>query len=226
MSQTDDLMLVTAFDQSVDNQDLTILDKVGEIIDDAVKKKNAYIALNACKSLVQISRTSGLGLAKILYLIYVNWEDFGIKDEFESVVYDYVGLHKYTVNKYIRVWGMHQEKRIPEKFEEKIIQRNIRDQIPIANALKQGYKINEKEWDKLANAPDFSEVSRIVREDIKHKPMSVDALRLYLDKNGTIYAYQNNQKEIVGALNIHNENEMVQQAVQRIINNSGILEES
>lgn len=226
MTQNDEMMLVTAFDQSIDTQDLTILDKVGEIIDDAVTKKNAYIALNACKSLVQISRTSGLGLAKIIYLIYVNWEDFGIQDKFEDVVYDYVGLHKYTINKYIRVWGMHQEKQIPEQFEEKIIQRNIRDQIPIANALNQGYKINEDEWDKLANASDFSEVSRIVREDIKKKPMSVDALRLQMDGMGTIWAWKGGKKGMVGTLNIHEQDEMVQQAIQRIINNSGILEES
>jgi hypothetical protein len=222
----DELMLVTSFDQSLDTEDLSILDRIDKILEDAVKKKDAYIALNACRSLVQVSKTSGLGLAKILYYIYTDWDEFGIEDKFEDIVYEYVGLHKYTVHKYVRVWAMHQEKRIPAQFEKEIMQRNIKEQIPIANALVQGYDINEDNWEKLSNASDFNEVARIVREDIKNKEPSIDALRLRLDNMGAIWAYKAEQKRLVGALNIRDADEIVKHAVQRIINNCGIMEDS
>ena len=175
---------------------------------------------------MQVSKTSGLGLAKILYYIYTDWEDFGIEDKFEDIVYEYVGLHKYTVHKYVRVWAMHQENRIPAKYEQEIMQRNIKEQIPIANALVQGYDINEDNWEKLSNASDFNEVARIVREDIKNKEPSIDALRLRLDNMGAIWAYKAGEKRLVGALNVKDADEIVKQAVQRIINNCGIMEES
>ena len=225
MTQTDDLVLVTSFDQSIDT-DLSILDRIDKILAEAVEKKDAYIALNACKELVQVSKISGLGLAKMLYSIFTKWDEFGINDKFEDVVYEYVGLHKYTVHKYVRVWAMHEEKRIPAQFEQDILQRNIKDQIPIANALVQGYKIDDDNWEKLSNASDFNEVARIVREDIKGKEPSVDALRLYIDIVGAIYAYKGGQKRLVGALNIRDEDEIVKQAIQRIINNCGIMEDS
>ena len=226
MSRLDDLMIVTSFDQSIDSRDLSILDRINIIMDEAIEKHDAYIALDVCKTLRQAAKISGLGLAKILYLIYQHWDDFDVEDAFEDVVYEYVGLHKYTVQKYIKVWGMHQEKIIPAKFEEEIIQKNIGEQIPIANALKQGYKIDEPTWNKLANASDFHEVAKIVREEVKNKPPSVDALRLYLDGLGAIWAYKGNEKKSIGVLNINDEDDIVQQAIQRIINNCGIMEES
>lgn len=226
MSQTDELLLVTSFDQSIDTEDLSILDRIDKILAKAVAEKDAYIALNACKSLVTVSKISGLGLAKILYNVFTLWDEFEIQDAFDDVVYEYVGLHKYTVHKYVRVWAMHQEKRIPAKYEQEILQRNIREQIPIANALVQGYKIDDENWDKLSNASDFNEVAKIVREDIKGKEPSIDALRLQLGIMGEIWAYKAGQKRLVGALNIRDEDEIVKQAIQRIINNCGIMEDS
>jgi len=222
----DELIISTSFDQSINSKDLSILDRVNRIVEDAIRKHNAYIALDACKALRQATKISGLGLAKILYLIYMHWDDFEIEDEFDDVVYEYVGLHRYTVQKYIKVWGMHQEKIIPAQFEEEIIQKNIGEQIPIANALKQGYKIDEQTWDKLANAPDFQSVAKIVREEVKNKPPSVDALRLYLDGVGTIWAYKGEVKAMVGTLLVHDKSEVVQQSIQRIVNNCGMMEES
>jgi hypothetical protein len=226
MTQTDDIMLVTSFDQSIATEDLSILDRIDSILDEAVKAKNAYIALNACKSLVRVAKTSGIGLAKMLYHIYSKWDEFEINDAFEDIVYEYVGLHKYTVQKYVRVWAMHQENKIPEKYEQDILQRNIKEQIPIANALVQGYKIDDENWDKLVDASDFTEVAKIVREDIKKKEPSIDALRLYLTKMGAIMAYKGGKTRMVGTLNIRDVDEIVKQAIQRIINNCGIMEDS
>jgi hypothetical protein len=224
MTSTDDLLLTTPFDQSIDTDDLTVLDRVDKILNDAILHKNAYIALDACKALLQVAKISGLGLAKILYVIYSNWDVFEIEESFESIVYEYIGLHKYTVNRYVRVWGMHQEKQIPEQFEEKIMQRNIKDQIPIATALKQGYKIDSEQWGKLADAADFQEVSQIVREDIKGKERKKGTLLMFLNADGSIWATKEGERIYVGSLQVHDKNELVQQAIQRIMDNTPIRE--
>lgn len=226
MKNSDEIMLVTPFDQSIDNDDLSMLDRIDKILEDALKSKNAYIALDACKSLVQVAKISGLGLSKILYFIYYHWDEFGIDDNFEDIVYEYVGLHKYTVSRYVRVWGMHQEKKIPAKFEQEILQRNIKDQIPIATALKQGYKIDDRQWSELASASDFQEIAEIVREDIKGKDRRKGTLQLFIDKMGTIWATKEGTKRFVGSLEVKDKDEIVQQAIQRIIGNSGIRENS
>ena len=218
------LCLLLHLIQSIDNEDLSILERIDKILDKAVAEKNAYIALDACKSLVQVTKISGLGLAKILYLTFSHWDEFGINDNFEDVVYEYIGLHKYTVSHYVRVWGMHQENKIPEKYEKDILQRNIRDQIPIATALKQGYEIEDKQWDRLVNAADFQEVSQIVREDIKKKERKKGLLQIFIDDMGTLYATKEGKRRFVGTLQIKDEDEIVQQAIQRIIYNSGIRE--
>ena len=222
----DDMVLVTPFDQSIDTNDLSILDRIDKILQEAVVKKDAYIALNVCRSLYQAAKISGLALAKILYFIYANWKEFGIEDKFEDTVYEYVGLHRYTVQKYIRVWGMHEENKIPAKFEKEIIQRNILEQIPIANALKKGYEIDDEHWEKLSNASDFHEISKIVRQDIEGKEPSINALILHIDNIGSIWAYKAGQKRFIGNLEIKDEDEIVQQAIQRILTNCGIMEDS
>jgi len=225
-SKDDELMLITSFDQSIDSDDLSVLERIDDVIKEAIEQKNAYIALSACKSLLMIAKTSGLGLAKILYLISYNWSSFEIEDEFNDVVFEHLGMHKYTVSRYVRVWEMHQEDKIPKKYEQRILQRNIRDQIPIATAIKQGCEITDKQWEKLANAADFQEVSQIVREDIKGKERKKGLLQIFIDDMGTIYATKEGKRRFVGTLQIKDNDEIVQQAIQRIISNTGIRESS
>jgi len=225
-SNSDELLFVTPFDQSIDTDDLSILERVDALIKESIEKKNAYIALNACKSLLQVAKISGLGLAKILYLIYDNWEIYGVEDAFEDVVYEYIGLHKYTVNRYVRVWEMHENKKIPEKYEQRILQRNIKDQISIASAMKQGFAIADEQWDNLANAADYQEVAAIVREEIKKAEPKKGTLMLFMDDIGLIWATKEGIRKFVGSLEVKDEDEMVQQAIQRIISNAGIRESS
>jgi len=223
---TDDLLTISGdFDQDLADNDDWLLHKVDEVIERARTEHNAYIALDNCKMLKSIIKTSGLGLAKLLYLIYHYWDEFGIEDNFEDVVYEYVGVHSHTVNRYVRVWGMHAENRVPEEYKQDILGKNIRDQIPIANALVQGYEITKEDWKNLAEAPDYNAVSQIILEDVKESPGRKSALHIFLDGMGTIWAKKGDEpKKFVGSLEIHSDEESVKQSIQRIIKNTGILE--
>jgi hypothetical protein len=219
---SDEFLIITSLDQPLDIDDKEILQKAENVIQEAIEQQNAYIALNVCRELVGVGKLSGMALAKILYSIKDSWESFDIDDWFEDVVYEYIGLHQTTVTRYVRVWEMYAEEKIPKKFEEKIQQRNIKEQIPIANAIAQGCEIDDDDWKELADAPDLSTVLRVVR-DISGKPPRKSSLQIYLDRDGSLWAYQENQKGFVGSLEVDDKEELVKKAIERLVKNSGVM---
>ena|SRR4030067_2958545 len=218
----DELMLLSSLDQSLSTDNDWVLKRVEEIIAEAVAEKDAYKALNLCKTLREISQLSGLGLAKALYLIYKNWENFGLTDNFESVAYEHLGLHKITVTSYVRIWGMFDEKIVPEEYAELLMQHNIKDLLPIANTIAQGYELEEHDWQELAEAPDYSSV-QIRCRDIKGQPPRKNSLQLFLNPAGEIWAYQQEQRYLIGYLEIESDKETVKKAIERITKASGIM---
>lgn len=219
----DTLMIIGSLDQPIQTDNGWVLKRIDEIIDESVEKHNAFIALNACKQLVEVSKTSGMALAKALHLTKQHWDEYDQADEFESVAYEYLGLHKATVDRYVNVWNMFAGKDVPEELKEEIQQRNIKDLIPVAKALEQGYEIGKDTWRDIADAPDFNTVSKIVREDVKGVAPRKGSLQLYLDDLGTIWAFYNDKKYFVGSLEVDSEDEAVQKSIKRIISGGGIL---
>ena len=218
-----DLILLNGLDQSLPVKDDWILDKVDEIIKESLDRKDVYYALNSCKALKQIAQLSGIALAKFFYLIRDNWDAYEIDEDFDEIAFDYVGVHKNTVSNYTRVWEMHDTDVIPESVSEDIRQRNIKDQIPIALALDQGYEIDEEDWQDLSDAPDFTTVAAKIRE-IKGKEPRKSALLIFISDDGTLTVTQEGQTEFVGYLNTDEAGEIAQKAIQRILKASGVLE--
>jgi hypothetical protein len=170
----------------------------------------------------QIAQLSGIALAKFFYLIRENWDEYEIGDDFDDVAFDYVGVAKETVDRYVRVWKMHELKLIPEQFAEDIRQKNIKDQIPIATAVAQGYEINEDDWQELVDAPDNTTVGAKVRE-IKGKEPSKSALLIFLTSDGTLSVTQEGETEFVGYLNVDDAGLIAEKAIERIKRSAGIL---
>ena len=225
MTNNDDIMLVGSLDQPIVTDNGWILERIDVIIQESVQKHDAIIALNVCKQLVEISKTSGLALAKALYLIKINWDEYDVGDEFTNTVLDYTGLHQHTIDRYVSVWAMFANHNVPKDLLEEVIQRNIKDLIPVAKAIEQGYEIDRDNWEAIAEATDFAEVAKIVREDIKQKEPRKGSLQLYMDRTGTIWAFQNDERKFVGSLEVTDEDEVVQKAINRIINGSGIIKQ-
>ena len=110
---TDELELLDGIDQSVPVDDTVILQRVDEIIAESVREKDGYIALNACRQLIQIKKLAGVALAKFFYLIKENWDVYEIGDSFDDTVADYSGVLPATVSKYVKIWSMYENKLIP-----------------------------------------------------------------------------------------------------------------
>jgi hypothetical protein len=219
----DTLLLFDGLDQSITTDHDWALKRVEEIIQQSVVSRDAYVALNACKSLIQVSKISGLSLAKALYLVKSNWSNYDIEDEFEDVAYSYIGLHPHTISRYVCLWKAYDKNLIPENVREEIQQQNVKQQIPIAMALEQGYEIDDATWKKLSDAPDLSSVSKILREDVKGQEPRKGSLQLSIDNIGTIWAFAEGNRYFVGSLEVDSDEEFIQKSIERIKKGAGIL---
>lgn len=218
----DELMVVSPLDQALDTDNIGFLDRIKQTVQESVEKKDISIIMGVLDSMVKASKMSGLGLACGLYYINKNWETFGIDDDFVDYVYVVLGLHRHTTDRYIDVWSMYDNKEIPEEIAPRIMQQNIKSQIPIAKAIAQGNEFDEEQWEELAEASSESEVRFIIRE-AKGKEPRKGSLQLFLDRDGSLKVISDGQIFEAGYLDIFSDEPAVQKAVDRIVSNSGIL---
>jgi len=220
----DELLIISPLDQSLEVEDEDgVLDKIRQIITDSIEEKDAQKALHVCYQIVKILKLGGLALAESLYMISSHWEELNVNDAFEDVVSAKTGLHKFTVQRYVSVWSMYAQDKIPEEYREQVRQMNIKSQIPIAQALDAGYEIDDEEWEELVDAGDFSGVNAKMR-DIKGKEPRSHALILMMDRDGGIKAIKKDEQRYVGWLNVDDKDEVVQQAISRLVKGGGVLE--
>lgn len=224
MTPHEDNFLITAFDQPIVADSEWVMKKVDETLKESLKKKDVFIALEMCKQLVAIGQVTGLALSKSLYFLEKNWEKYNIEEAFDDVVFEYIGKHKHTVERYVKVWGMFDAGVVPQDHVEELQQGNIGHLFPIANAIYQGYEISEENWNKLAEAEDYTTVLKIVREDVKGAEPRKGSLQLYLYRDGSIFAFFQGERYFVGSLEVEAKEEPIQRAIERIKKNTGILE--
>jgi len=219
---SEDLLELNGLDQSLSVDTEPMLEKIDEIVQESIERGDVYYALNFGKGLIEVAQVSGMGLAKLFYLLKENWDKFEIGDDFESVAYSYVGRTKDTVDKYIRVWKMYEDSTVPLKYADDVLQKNIKDQIPIANMLAQGYEPDEKQWQQIVDAPDYTSVGAVVR-DIKGKEPRKSALLIFIDDDGNLNAQQEGETQFVGYLN-EEPGDIAEKAIQRIIRAAGVMQ--
>lgn len=218
-------LILSPLDQETPANGDWALELIDQKVHEAIELRDVSIVFDTIKRLRELAKITGLALAKILYMTHKYRGDFGLEDTFSDSVFDATGLHQHTTERYIKVWSLFEQKQIPQHLEQEFQQKNIKDLIPIANAFHQGYDITDEDWSELAHAPDYATVAKIVRDEIKHAEPRKNALQLYLKRDGTVVAYKNEQQYSVAWLDLADTNPIVQQAIERIKKNSGMLEE-
>lgn len=193
-----------------------ILERVDKILQEAIDAGNPDIAANAMKSLIGVSRISGLAMAKFCYTFQFQWDNFNRNDSFVDYMEEYLGRGKTTIKRYVRVWEMLVSGDIPREYCEKLKLQSIKSLVPMANLFASGFDVSTAQWGKLANAPDVTTVNKLVRE-IKGTPPRKNSLQLEMDTDGSIYAWKDGKKEFVGSLNVDDKSPIVQAAIARIM---------
>lgn len=220
-----DLVIYNPLDQGIPVKAQALEMKIHQILKQGRIREDGKIVLTAAQALVGAQKLSGKGLAQLYYGMKQDWEHYHIEDNLYDTIFEMVGHVKETVDRYINIWAMFEEKLIPDKFEKRIKDRPIRDQVIISALPAQGYEVTEKQWKKIVHAPDNSTLQKVVRE-IKKKEPRKSALILTLDREGNIWATQKSNRYYAGHLNIAERHiEIIDKAVQRIIKNSGIMED-
>ena len=221
----DELLIISPLDQSLEmNDEDHIIEKIEGMILESIEEKDIKKAISICKQVYGIALLSGKALARILYLIQTNWHRFEMNDNFYDVMMSATGLSKKTLQTYPAVYSMEAENKIPEQYKDDIMSKGIHNLIPIAQALDAGYEIEDDEWQELIEAPDFSTLNAKMR-DIKGKEPRSNALILMIDREGGLKAIKKDRQVYVGWLNIDDDDEVVQQAINRLIRGGGILDQ-
>lgn len=177
---------------------------------------NAVAVLNAFEKFMDVS---GIARAKALWG-FKNWftgtnqpgdfyEKFGITEKHQRTYAD----------RLIRLWTCVDQDMIPAS----VLKRQVRDLLPITEAISQGYDITAATWKKLEQALDTNEINEVLRE-VKGKPARKGSLNLTLDDKGTITAWYEGQGYFVGSLNVVEEEteDVIGKAITRIVERSGI----
>jgi len=222
---SDDFEVLALIDQSVPiKMEQSLFDRIDLVLAQSLKEKDPSIALSAGKNLLGVIRLGGLGLAKLLHGVYTRWNDY----EYSGTVYELAEeelgiLAKATVNRYVAVWDMLTGGYIPKDVIEYIKAKPMRQLVPMASLISQGFNVLMTDWLRMAHAIDIGEVAEIVRE-IKGKSPKKQTLTIFLEDDGTLQAWYNSQTKNIGYLDIKNENnEIVAKSIERIIDNSGII---
>ena len=219
---TEEFSITTSLDQSLPVDIQEELDRVDIVIKQSVATKDIEIAYGLCEDYIVGMKRRGLALAKALAKIEDNWDAYNIGDNFLDTTYMYLGIHRHTVERYCKIWRLFSY--VPDKYLEDVQQMGIKSIIPIANAVSQGYELDEDDWEEVLSDSSFANVNKYIREEVKGKEPRKSGLSLSLDREGSLWAYAEDKHFFIGSLEVVDDEPIVKKAIQRIVNNSGILE--
>lgn len=181
-------------------------------------------AFEAGAQFITAGVVSGIGLAKLAVEIKKAWPHFEIGAEFEDVAYKQWGLSVTTLRRYMRIWEMRVSGDAPQELLDQIANRPLKDQQAIATLWESGELEDAGDWEKIAKTSTNAELLQTIRE-IRGTEQRSSSIVLRLERDGTIQAWTKDGTFYVGHLAVEeqDENELLRKAINRIINNSGII---
>lgn len=199
-----------------------VMDAIDTVLSNLNDTGNFENVNTAIDTLLGLQRISGKSLAKLLYGAKYWWNNDNT--QVQSNFNDYMesrhgGLKAVTIDRYITVWENIQSNSIPPELAE----RPMRELIPIAKALSQGFVLTAKTIGSLVKATSLGEIGSILRT-VKNKPARKSSLQITWDRKGSLYAWKDGQRHFVGMLDKEGyaTDEVVKQAINRILDNAGV----
>lgn len=215
-------------------QDTQDFDLVDEVVTRSFAVGDPLIALEYARTLQRDSLLKGLAIAKLMYKIKQGWALFeraGIGDTFENVVDSMNGYKSSTIDKYIRMWeSIFENDTISPDIKEKIAGRPVKDLLLLTAAAREG-SFSQDQWERVATAADTNEVKEVIRAARGEQTSAKTAISIILTTKedssspvGTLSAFSNGQREVIGVLHVNNSSELAQKAIARIINAARVIE--
>lgn len=199
-----------------------VSEQVDQRIDKAIQHADLHEATRLVQQLIKIAKVSGRELTKVLYRFYQNWAVFQTEEDFLEWADRETGLHRHTVERYIRVESVFAKPSIPDEVKAELSERNLAELFPVANMVAQGYEPTAEQWQDILLQPDETSVRKKVMEIKGQEPRST-ALMLSVDGSGALWATKDGVRKYVGHVEVEDEHPIVQQAVERLLRNAGVL---
>lgn len=178
--------------------------------------------MNVLNGLNAVEDISGHAKAKLLWASD-EWYRQNVPDEnFIDHVTSTTEIKKITAHRYITVWRYVDDLTIPKEIAE----RPMRDLVPIAMTLSQGYDISKEQWRKIKLSANDGELREVLRK-IKGKAERKSARVIKLARDGSLYGYKGKQQYFLGYLNIleAKDDEVLAEFIEKIKISVGIVED-
>ena len=195
------------------------------VVQDAVKHKDPEIALSYGAKLHESGQALWIAIAALTYEMKLRWKkEFESDDDFTIVASARWNKAPETIRRYVEIWEwVIQKPGHPADRLLALLSKPMQGLWYVKQAAREG-QITEPVWREIAKAPDISslrEIGRRVRGGDVGR--AKDALKIMLESDGTIKARRKGVYEVVGYLNLEEDSAVVQSAIERIQNRSGIF---
>lgn len=213
--------------------ELRVFDTVDEIIIQAITAGDPVPAMNFANELIRSSQVRGVALAKLFYGLSEQWNLFqaaGYDDNFVDFTEVHTGYSAQTITKYTRMWkNIFANPEISENVKKQLMGREI-GQLLLLTALA-GEGVDEDKMEEIANTSDERALKEAIRSERGERTSSATSVRIYLQlreegnlPRGCLFVRRGNQTTIVGSLDVDSGEELVEKAINRIVNGAGISE--
>lgn len=173
-------------------------------------------------NLDELDSVTGHAKAKLLFASS-EWYKVNVPDEnFGDHVESTTTTKKVTADRYITVWKYVDDNTIPKQVAE----MPMRNLVPIAMTLKQGYDISKEQWRKIELSTNDGELRNVLRA-IKGKAERKSARVVKLARDGSLYLYKNNKKKFLGYFDLAaaaEDNEIAEE-IEKFIQCRGVIRE-
>jgi hypothetical protein len=209
---------------TINNQPLSKKDFF-QAIDDEIMNLyatgNIDRAMKVLNGLDAVESLTGHAKAKLLWASSKWYETNAPENNFSDDVSSVTNLKKVTVDRYVLVWKYVEDLTIPKEISE----RPMRDLIPIAKTISQGYDISKEQWKKIDLCSNDGELRDVLRK-IKGKAERKSATVIKISRDGSLNGWKDNKKYFLGFLNVEDaqNDSVIAEFIEKIKNDVGIIE--
>ena len=212
----------------IDSKSHTIydyLDSVQGVIDQIGSTGDFNIGANTLRSMSSIGHAIGLSKAKLIHGMKQLWIAEKYEESFYQYIIDFGHLSsRIIIDRYTNAWDALVI--VPKEYLDVLITHPMKNWNALGAAISQGYEPDGEVWEKLSSAKENGKFLKIIREDIKGQPARSNSITIYLEDNGDLVAWCNDERVNVGYLNVQDVEEgtpTLHKAINRITKGSGII---
>ena len=199
--------------------------RIDERVKDAAKKKNISLVIGWAEDMIAVGQVAWMSMAHLVYETNKRWEEFGIDDDFSTFMGFHLNRSPQTINRMFEIWRFVFE--VPKHSKQRfnmLLSKPPSGLWQIKQCAKEGL-LTEDDWQDIELAPNKDALSEVRKRVRGIRGRGKDALKVMMEADGTLKARRKGRYENVGFLNVNmvNESPIIQQAIERIINSSGIF---